>query len=60
MRITLSCSTGRQLLDDFGIDTDPAGRAHIAYTMDSPALGGNGSATGYAVQTAGPAVGYPN
>jgi hypothetical protein len=56
----ISCTGGRQLLDDFGIDTDPSGLAHIAYTQDSPALGGSGSATGYAVQTGGSPVGYPN
>ncbi|TNC22222.1 sialidase family protein [Amycolatopsis alkalitolerans] len=56
----ISCTGGRQLFDDFGVDTDPAGYAHIAYTMDSPALGGSNSATGYAVQTGGTPVGYPN
>ncbi|TVT61653.1 exo-alpha-sialidase [Amycolatopsis rhizosphaerae] len=56
----ITCSSGRQLLDDFGIDTDQNGLAHIAYTMDSPSLGGSGSATGYAVQTGGAAAGYPN
>jgi hypothetical protein len=56
----ISCNGGRQLLDDFGVDTDPVGYAHIAYTMDSPTLGGSGSATGYAVQTGGTAAGYPN
>ncbi|HVW42302.1 MAG TPA: sialidase family protein [Amycolatopsis sp.] len=56
----ISCDSGRQLLDDFGVDTDPSGFAHIAYTMDSPSLGGSGSATGYAVQTGGTPAGYPN
>ncbi|GAB3366630.1 MULTISPECIES: sialidase/neuraminidase family protein [Amycolatopsis] len=56
----VSCTGGRQLLDDFGVDTDQNGFAHIAYTQDSPALGGSGSATGYAVQTAGTPAGYPN
>lgn len=56
----ITCDNGRQLFDDFGVDTDPAGNAHIAYTMDSPSLGGSGSATGYARQNSGTAVGYPN
>lgn len=56
----ISCSGGRQLFDDFGVDTDPSGNAHIAYSMDSPSLGGSGNATGYAVQTSGARVGYPN
>jgi hypothetical protein len=56
----VSCTGGRQLLDDFGVDTDQNGLAHIAYTQDSPTLGGSGIATGYAVQTAGTTVGYPN
>lgn len=55
-----SCTTGRQLLDDFGIDTNQAGYAHIAYSHDAPALGGSGSYTGYAVQTAGTTIGAPN
>jgi hypothetical protein len=55
-----SCSGGRQLFDDFGIDTDPAGFAHIAYSHDAPKLGGDGTFTGYAVQTSGPTVGFPN
>jgi hypothetical protein len=56
----IGCSGGRQLLDDFGIDTDPAGWAHIAYSHDAPDLGGSGTYTGYAVQTGGNPVGYPN
>jgi hypothetical protein len=56
----ISCTSGRQLFDDFGVDTDQKGWAHIAYTMDRPTLGGSGSATGYAVQTSGHPVGYPN
>ena len=62
----ISCSSGRQLLDDFGVDTDGLGWAHIAFTSDADsnsgkfALGQSGSATGYAVQTGGTAVGYPN
>jgi hypothetical protein len=56
----ISCLSGRQLLDDFGVDTDNAGWAHIAFSHDSPNLGGAGSYTGYAVQTGGTAVGAPN
>ena len=56
----ISCSGGRQLLDDFGVDTDQAGWAHIAYSHDAPDLGGSGSYTGYAVQTGGTQVGVPN
>ncbi len=51
-----SCSSQRQLLDDFGVDIDPAGWAHIAYSHDAPDLGGQGSYTGYAVQTGGVAL----
>lgn len=56
----ISCSGGRQLLDDFGVDTDQSGWAHIAYSHDAPDLGGAGSYTGYAVQTGGTQVGVPN
>jgi hypothetical protein len=56
----ISCNGGRQLFDDFGVDTDPQGWAHIAYSHDSPDLGGSGSFTGSAVQTAGTPVGFPN
>jgi hypothetical protein len=55
-----TCTTGRQLFDDFGVDTDSHGWAHIVFSHDSPALGGAGTYTGYAVQTAGTAVGQPN
>jgi hypothetical protein len=55
-----TCTTGRQLFDDFGVDTDSHGWAHIAYSQDSPSLGGSGTSTGYAVQTGGTAVGGPN
>ena len=55
-----TCTTGRQLFDDFAVDTDSHGWAHIAYSHDSPALGGSGTYTGYAVQTAGTPVGQPN
>jgi hypothetical protein len=55
-----TCTTGRQLFDDFGVDTDSHGWAHIAYSHDSPTLGGSGTYTGYAVQTGGTRVGQPN
>jgi hypothetical protein len=56
----VSCTTGRQLFDDFGVDTDSSGWAHIAFSQDSPSLGGSSTSTGYAVQTAGTQVGAPN
>jgi hypothetical protein len=56
----VSCTTGRQLFDDFGVDTDSSGWAHIAFSQDSPSLGGSGTSTGYAVQTAGAVAGRPN
>ncbi len=56
----ISCTGGRQLFDDFGIDTDQNGWAHIAFSHDSPNLGGSGTYTGYAVQTGGNPVGVPN
>ena len=56
----IDCTDGRQLYDDFGVDTDQQGWAHIAFSHDAPALGGSGTYTGYAVQTAGNQVGYPN
>ena len=43
-----TCTTGRQLFDDFGVDTDSHGWAHIAYSHDSPNLGGEGTYTGSA------------
>jgi hypothetical protein len=55
-----TCSSGRQLLDDFGVDVDLHGWAHIAYSHDAPNLGGSGTFTGYAVQTGGTPVGYSN
>jgi hypothetical protein len=55
-----TCTTGRQLFDDFGVDTDSHGWAHIAYSHDSPGLGGSGTYTGYAVQNSGTPVGQPN
>ncbi len=56
----VTCSSGRQLFDDFGVDTDSSGWAHIAYSQDSPNLGGQNTSTGYAVQTGGTQVGAPN
>ena len=56
----ISCNGGRQLFDDFGVDTDQSGWAHIAYSHDAPNLGDSGTYTGYAVQTAGTPVGAPN
>jgi hypothetical protein len=56
----ISCTGGRQLLDDFAVDTDQSGWAHIAYSHDAPDLGGSGSYTGYAVQQSGTPVGVPN
>jgi hypothetical protein len=56
----ISCTGGRQLFDDFGVDTDQSGWAHVAYSHDAPSLGGSGTYTGSAVQTAGTPVGPPN
>lgn len=56
----ISCTGGRQLLDDFGVDTDQSGWAHIAYSHDSPDLGGSGTYTGYGVQQGGTPIGPPN
>ncbi len=56
----VTCNGNRQLLDDFGVDTDQSGWAHIAYSHDAPDLGGSSSYTGYAVQTGGNQIGYPN
>ncbi len=56
----VACTTGRQLFDDFGVDTDILGYAHIAYSHDSPDLGGAGTYTGSAVQLHGFRVGRPN
>jgi hypothetical protein len=56
----VSCTGGRQLFDDFAVDTDRSGWAHIAYSHDAPNLGGSGSFTGYAVQQSGATVGFPN
>jgi hypothetical protein len=56
----VDCTSGRQLFDDFGVDTDSLGWAHIAYSHDSPQLGGSGTFTGYAVQAGGTPVGAPN
>jgi hypothetical protein len=56
----ISCTGGRQLFDDFAVDTDQRGWAHIAYSHDAPNLGGSGTYTGYAVQQTGTPVGAPN
>jgi hypothetical protein len=56
----IECTSGRQLFDDFGVDTDSHGWAHIAFSHDSPKLGGEGTYTGYAVQTRGTPLGEPN
>lgn len=56
----VSCNGGRQLFDDFAVDTDQSGWAHIAYSHDAPDLGGSGTYTGYAVQQSGTRVGIPN
>jgi hypothetical protein len=56
----INCTSGRQLFDDFGVDTDSLGFAHVAFSQDSPSLGGSGTSTGYAVQTGGSAAGAPN
>jgi hypothetical protein len=55
-----ACNGDRQLFDDFGVATDGSGWAHIAYSHDAPRLGGSGSFTGSAVQTAGTTVGAQN
>jgi hypothetical protein len=54
------CGSGRQLFDDFGVDVDALGFAHIAYSHDSPDVGGTSTYTGYAVQTGGTTVGSTN
>lgn len=56
----IGCSDNRQLFDDFGVDTDQSGWAHVAYSHDSPNFGDQGSYTGYAVQTGGTPIGAPN
>jgi hypothetical protein len=56
----VQCVSGRQLLDDFGVDTDQEGFAHIAYSHDAPNVGDAGTFTGYAHQVGGTPVGYPN
>jgi hypothetical protein len=68
-----SCTDNRQLFDDFGVDTDSSGWAHIAFSADAnpisvtdPTNPNNGkfslgaSASGYAVQVSGARVGFPN
>jgi len=59
------CSGNRHLLDDFGIDTDQLGWAHIGFSHDaandgSPQLGGPFTITGYALQTSDTRMGFPN
>jgi hypothetical protein len=58
------CTANRQLYDDFALDVDPQGWAHIVYShdVDDPrsAVGKQPSATGYAVQTSGARVGQVN
>ena len=56
----VGCTGGRQLYDDFGVDTDQQGYAHIAYSHDAPDLGGSGTYTGYARQLGGSTIGAPN
>jgi hypothetical protein len=56
----INCTSGRNLFDDFGVDIDQQGLAHIAYSQDSPSLGGSGTSTGYAVQTGGTTIGTNN
>jgi hypothetical protein len=62
----VSCTHNRQLFDDFGVDTDSSGWAHIAFSADADpdsgrfSLGASDSATGYAVQVSGAPVGSPN
>lgn len=52
-----TCSNDRQLFDDFGINVDTAGWAHIAYDHDTS---GGGNDTRYAVQTSGTQIGLQN
>jgi len=54
----VSCTSGRQLLDDFGVAVDTHGEAHIAYSHDATCT--QCTFTGYAVQTSGSTVGAPN
>jgi len=62
----VACNGDRQLYENFGIDVDTAGWAHIAYSHDGPTstcstdLGCPGTYTGYLLQNAGSAVGYHN
>ena len=56
----VNCTSGRQLFDDFGVDTDSLGWAHITFSQDSPTLGGPNTSTGYAVQRSGTQAGGPN
>ena len=54
----VSCSSGRELLDDFGVAVDTRGEAHIAYSHDAPCA--QCTYTGDAVQTSGVVVGRSN
>ncbi|MDQ1381562.1 MAG: hypothetical protein QOJ71_2281 [Actinomycetota bacterium] len=54
----VSCTSGRQLLDDFGVAIDTHGEAHIAYSHDATCS--QCTFTGYAVQRSGPTIGAPN
>jgi hypothetical protein len=60
------CTSDRQLYEDFGIDVDTSGWAHIVYSHDGPTsscsadLGCPSTYTGYLVQTSGTQVGYRN
>ena len=51
----VSCTGGRQLFDDFAVDTDRAGWAHIAYSHDAP----EPRRLRQLHRLRGPAVGYP-
>jgi Neuraminidase (sialidase) len=52
-----TCTSGRQLFDDFGVAVDMRGDAHIAYSHDASCS--QCTYTGYAVQTAGTTIGQP-
>lgn len=53
-----SCTSGRQLLDDFGVAIDTRGEAHIAYSRDAACA--QCTSTSYAVQTSGSTIGRSN
>jgi hypothetical protein len=52
-----TCTSGRQLFDDFGVAVDQRGDAHIAYSQDATCS--QCTFTGYAVQTSGTTIGAP-